>query len=174
MSRRVLERWDWACYVAPGRLTGAQRSILQVIARHGEAFVSQEEMAKSAGIGCAGLSVGDVDTSPVRKVLRRLKAMGLIEDERRPGKTTIWRPRLDWTPVREDRSQLAADPGPTPVQPRSSGTYEGEGEGATPLSLNGNAARAASAARDAREREGEREQIEFDPRNLVTLRRIPS
>ena len=166
MSRSVLERWDWACYVAPGRLTGAQCSILQVIARHGEAFVSQEEMAKSAGIGCAGLSAGNVDTSPVRKVLRRLKAMGLIEEEGRPGKTTIYRPRLDWTPVPEDRSQAAVDPGPTPVQPRSSGTHEGEGEGETPLSLNGSSARRVS------EREGE--LVEFDPRELVTLRRIPS
>ena len=34
MSRVALERWDWACYVAEGRLTGAQRAVLQVIARH--------------------------------------------------------------------------------------------------------------------------------------------
>jgi hypothetical protein len=162
MSRRALDRWKWACNVAPGRLTGAQRSVLQVIAAHadadgGNAFVAQEAMALSAGIGGEG---EHPDTSPVRKVLKRLEALSLIEGERRAGKTTVWTVRLAWTPVLADRADAPdprsngtgvahRDPGPTPVQPRSSGTYEGEGEGTSTPSLSFNVV----ALRRERERE---------------------
>src|SRR5262249_4441248 len=83
------------------------------------------------------------DTSPVRKILKRLEDLELIAGQRRPGKTTIWTVNFAWTPVRQDRPTpdpqdrvRQVDPGPTPVQPRSSRTYEGEGEGtSTSLSL---------------------------------------
>jgi hypothetical protein len=174
MSRRALDRCHWACSVAAPRLTGAQRSVLHVIASHADAdgrnaFVSQEKMSRSAGVGAE--RGAEYDTAPVRKILKRLEALGLIEGERRSGKTTIWSLNLAWTPVPQDRGtpvaedlgterRRAVDPGPTPVQPRSSGTYEGEGEGQHPL----------SPPSEVKGRE-EGELVDFDPNNLVELKR---
>ncbi len=146
MSRRALERWKWACNVAPNRLTGAQRAILQVIAAHATADgagarVGQEAMAQSAGISDRG----------ARKALVQLQKMGLIAGEPRPGKTTIYALNADWTPEPQFRAPrnhsstvTRTDPGTTPELPRNPSSYEGEGEGtstSTPLSLNGAAAR---------------------------------
>jgi hypothetical protein len=134
MSRRALDRWHWACSVASPRLTGAQRAVLHVIAAHADAdgrgaFVSQETMARSAGIGgerSTPQGEGYFDAAPVRKILKRLECMGLIEGERRSGKTTIWTLNPAWTPVHQDQGDGPAprssgtgetrhDPGPTPV-----------------------------------------------------------
>jgi hypothetical protein len=162
MSRRAFERWDWACYVAAGRLTTAQRAVLVVVARHaGEssagARISQATIAEATDL---------VDRS-VRRALDRLEAMGLIAGESRPGKTTVWALNLDWTPdtsVRPPRTLTpgvqCADPGRTPDVPRTPVSYEGEGEGKKPLSL-------PTEARDERASE-----IEFDARNLVSIRRV--
>jgi len=136
-----------------------------VIAAHtdatgGNSYASQESMRASAGLA---------DTAGVRRVLRRLVAIGVIAQEPRPGKTTIWTLNLEYTPVANDRgtpvpdnrSEVQVDPGPTPVRPRSSGTYEGEGEGTTTsLALH-------TEAKDVREGE-----VEFDPRNIVSLRKV--
>jgi hypothetical protein len=181
VSRRALDRWDWACAVAPGRLTGAQRAVLQVIARHagadgGNSFAGQDAMAESAGITDRG----------VRKVLRRLETMGLLVGERRPGKTTVWSLAFDWTPELQFQGQTSEprnsgagvenadpgtqgpgstdpDPGTTPELPRNPSSDEGEGEGELlSFSANGSSGRG----------EGERE-VEFNPRDLVALRRLP-
>ncbi len=93
MSRRVIERWKWACAIASPRLTGTQRAVLHVVAAHADAdagrtTVGQETMAESAG----------VTDRAVRNALGDLEAMGLIAGERRPGKTTVWTVDADWTP----------------------------------------------------------------------------
>lgn len=180
MSVRVLTRWDWACYVAAGRLTGAQRTLLLVVTRHADqdghgAFVGQESLAKAAGITERG----------VRKALQQLEEMELISGERRPGKTTCWRVNFEWvtpelefrgaarqgwnsssTPPRNPSSAPAAsDPGTTPELPRPSSSYEGEGEGTTS---------SLSSFRSAqREREIDN-VVTFDPRQVLTLQRLNS
>jgi len=171
MSRAVLERWDWACYVAAGQLSTAQRAVLGVVARHaGEngtgSRISQAMIAESTDL---------VDRS-VRRALDRLKALGLIVGELRSGKTTVWTLNLEWTPDSSVQGQASAprtpasgvpggDPGHTPDTPRTLVSYEGEGEGTTTPSLSVNEVAARGEGED---------EIEFDPRRLVTLRRVPS
>jgi hypothetical protein len=124
MSRRVVDRWKWACTFAAPRLTGAQRAVLHVLAAHaqdGGTIVGQETMAQSAGI----------TDRAVRNALRELEALGLITSMPRPGKSTLWTINTAWTPeadfrpprkptstVRED------DPGSTPEAPRNSASDE--------------------------------------------------
>jgi hypothetical protein len=133
MSRRALDRWKRAANIAPGILTGAQRSVLLVIAAYADenghgCTIGQERMAASAG----------VSDRAVRMILERLEELGLIGGDPRPGKTTVWSVNLDATPEakfrapRKSASTLAAvDPGSTPEVPRKPTSDEGEGEGNT-------------------------------------------
>ncbi len=170
MSRRTIDRWEWACYVAAGRLTTAQRAVLVIVARHARDDGSGSRVSQTTISEAADL----VDRS-VRRALTRLERMGLVAGEVRPGKTTIWSLNFAWTPDTSVQSEppeprtpasrdAATDPGRTPDAPRTPVSYEGEGEAtstSTP-SLTPNVA--------APRREGE--VVEFDPNNLPGPRRL--
>jgi hypothetical protein len=150
-------------------------------ARTAPARVSQATIAGSAGITDRG----------VRKILQRLEALGLIVGETRPGKVTIWTLNLDWTLNLTDRGQASQprnprsgvngqdpgtpvpgsatlNPGLTPERPRNPRSDEGEGEGQRQnLSLS-----AVGAAARGEGEEDEEEHVNFDPLNLVALRRL--
>ncbi len=174
MSRRTLDRWDWACRVAPGRLTATQRVILLVLTRHADedgrgARIGQEKLSRSAGI----------TDRAVRDALKRLESLGLISGERRPGLTTVWTVHLNWTPEahfqgdgakpRKPASRVdAQDPGSTPEAPRKSTSDEGEGEGlkASPPSVPQDVEREEATTDDT--------LVTFDPTKLVELRKVAS
>jgi hypothetical protein len=119
----IFARWEWACTVARGLLTGSQRAVLQLIARRGGsdgsgAFPSREEMAATAGI--AVRTVSDVTSV--------LEQIGLITGQPRPGTTTIWTANLDWTPAAHCMGQSdeeAANPCSTPAAPLQPTAHEG-------------------------------------------------
>lgn len=157
------ESWAWdAIEQAGDDLPGLAGLVLLLLAKHG----NRDGVARPSARTLAGY-LGRTD-KPIRRALDTLAALGLIAGQKTHGKPTVW--TLAGADPASAPPPPTADPVSTEVRThcglsadevRTPGSDEGEGEGEDLLSSNGAAAR-----------ESESEHVEFNPRNLVQLRRV--